>query len=96
MKNNNEELLWRAIRIMKTFSLIDLQVAARGDEYLLEEEEILPYLEFLYSAGFISKLKNNWYKLINKSGPASPYKIDDLRAYDPNFNTYIFLDNEKK
>lgn len=87
-----EEQLWKGIRIMKTFNVINLQVVARGNKDLLEENIVKKYLNILEKAEYIKALGNDWYELIMyATGPSAPIEYNKVGIYDPNMKEVILF-----
>lgn len=64
-KPGNRELIWSAIRQLKTFRVRDLE-----DKTRVHERTILSYLQVLTKAGILEKKENQhcWTRQLNQSG----------------------------
>ncbi|MGV3279072.1 hypothetical protein ACFX5K_05445 [Rickettsiales bacterium LUAb2] len=84
MKQQIYNHLWQYIRIMKSFSLFDLQVLLTLDNVTFSIPQIERYLHSLSIVKIIKPLKNNTYNLMQNLGAMAPILVSDDVVYDPN------------
>ncbi|WP_457571287.1 hypothetical protein [Desulfovulcanus sp.] len=77
--------MWRAMRILKQFTLQDLVAGASTEEHNVALEEAKTYCRFLLRAGYLRQ-RDNVFRLVNYTGPKAPMIQRIKRVFDPNLN----------
>ncbi len=79
-----QQRMWKSMRIMKQFSLVDLQVTARGEEELLNEETTRSYINFLISHNYVERIGRDAFRLLKNTGCWAPQVKRGKHLYDDN------------
>ena len=92
-KGNVTEAIWRTMRILRGFSLVELRVTASTDDQPVSDASIRAYIRPLVSAGALVQTQDKpaRYRLLPgyNSGP-KPLQIDHLtRITDPNRDSRV-------
>lgn len=85
--NSSRRKAWIAMRILRLFSLSDLQISVE-----ISEENVKKYVRYLLEAGYLRVTRKrlngstdcNTYQLIRNSGPLAPVPRRDKTVFDPN------------
>jgi len=84
---DNFSCCWRAIRILKNFSIPELSSCTEVSYKLTEE-----YVSSLCRTGFLGKCRGHRFRLINNSGPLAPIlRRSRKEIIDPNTNKIYSL-----
>lgn len=81
--------MWRAMRILKRFSVRDLVAAASTDEHEVKETEAQTYCGYLAKAGYLRR-SGSAYFLIRYTGPRAPQVQRVRRVFDPNLKEVVW------
>lgn len=96
IENTNQGRMWRAIRILKVFSLKDVVATASTEEEPISVIAADNYLSYLKKAGYLTKNKDKVYRLnpaMNK-GIQAPQIQRIKQVYDPNTDEVIWNSEE--
>lgn len=98
---NARQRAWNAMRVLKTFTVPELEVSANG-----KERNLRTYLQALYQAGYVrqERAKQNGkdgggavWRLVEKTGPFTPIvRRDKSGIYDPNLDVLVPFKNVKE
>lgn len=97
LEDNAQSRMWKAIRILKTFTLRDLIVTASSDISAISTSAAITYLGYLKKAGYITKKnQDKSYKLVfaMNSGIKAPQIQKTKSIYDPNLNKIVWTNRE--
>lgn len=97
LEDNAQSRMWKAIRILKTFSLRDLIVTASTDNSQISISAADTYLGLLKKAGYVTKKNQDKnYKLVMamNSGIKAPQIQKTKSIYDPNLNKIVWSNKE--
>ncbi len=92
IENTNQGRIWRAIRILKIFSLKDVVATASTEEDPISVVSADNYLSFLKKAGYLNMNKDKVYRLnpaMNK-GIQAPQIQRIRQIYDPNTDEVVW------
>lgn len=83
--------MWRAMRVLGTFTVQDLIVHATTEDHAVAYKEADTYCQFLARAGYLGR-RGKAYQFIRSrySGPRPPMIQRIKQVYDPNLNTVVW------
>lgn len=85
------QLMWRAMRTLRDFTVAELVFAASIDKYRVTRPVALAYVRLLAEAGYLSDLGGERYRLIPKmnTGPHYPMRVEVGVIFDRNTMDYV-------
>ena len=75
--------LWQAMRILKTFTLVELRAASATEEVHSSPNFVRIYCNALLKSGHLKRDRRT-YRLIDDTGPKAPQIVYMPQVYDPN------------
>lgn len=85
IKDSVQEQIWRLIKVMKEFSLADIQILSNEDRSKwIKIKTIHNYASSLLKTGYVKRISKSTYKLLICSGYKAPSKINKKGLYDHN------------
>jgi len=85
------EQMWRAMRVLGSFSLRDLVVHATTEEHAVAENEAASYCQFLAHAGYLVRKGSNYLFIRSRySGPRPPMIQRVKQVFDPNLGKVVW------
>lgn len=80
------ENMWHAMRIMRTFTALELAVAARTPDCFVKEASAADYIKHLCHAGYLRANGDGRYRMLPTAytGPKAPQIQRTKRVWDPN------------
>lgn len=89
-----QDHMWRAIKMLKRFTLGDLAAAASTEEVTVSEVHAADYLKHLANAGYVRRVGTSpvAYTLLpdKNTGPRAPYIQRVKQVFDPNLNKVVW------
>lgn len=84
--------LWKSMKILKTFCVMDLVACSSTEEHPVAFEEARTYVNYLTKAGYLRKLdalplQKASFRLIRWTGPRPPMIQRIKQVWDPNLKT---------
>lgn len=81
--------LWKSIKILKTFCVVDLVACSSTEEHPVALEEARTYVNYLTKAGYLKKintlpLPKASFRLVRWTGPRPPMIQRIKQVWDPN------------
>ena len=94
LPESNQLRMWRAMRVLKTFTIIELVACANADPEAKPVTEIAAYdyLKHLRHAQYVT-LAGDVYRLVKMTGGAAPMVQRTKVLFDPNIGKVICLEN---
>jgi hypothetical protein len=92
------ENMWRAMRMIKAFTLTDLVAAASTEEVMISAEDAKDYIRNLTRAKYLRRLPGNLvacWRIINDTGPLPPQVQRIRQVWDPNLRQVMWSAAEK-
>jgi len=85
-QGQGRENMWNAMRIMRTFTALELAVAARTPECFVKEATAVDYAKHLCRAGYLARRPDGCYVMLPTAytGPLAPMIQRTKRVWDPN------------
>ena len=98
------EQMWRTIRMLGTFTLRDLVVAASTERTPIKEQDAADYLRYLRLAGYLASRRQALpggpavYRLLpgRYTGPRPPMVQRTRRVWDPNLGQVVWSQTESR
>jgi hypothetical protein len=91
-QGQGRQQMWNAMRILKTFSSIDLAFNASTDEHSVAEAEAKSYCGYLCRAGYLVGRSEGKFMLVPSmwTGPQPPQIQRTKQIYDPNLKRVVW------
>jgi hypothetical protein len=91
------ENMWQAMRILRTFTALELAVAARTPTCHVKESSASDYARHLFYAGYLSRTENGVYRMLPTAytGPKAPMIQRTKVVWDPNRNEVRWRSDEE-
>ncbi|MHB2265845.1 hypothetical protein [Aliihoeflea sp. PC F10.4] len=86
------ELLWRTIKMLKSFSIDELVAAASADDRTIHRNSADSYVRELARVGILAKsgpLRARQFRLLRNVGALAPKLLTSKVVYDPNSHAVI-------
>lgn len=85
------QLMWRAMRTLRDFTVDELAFSASIDKYRVTRSAALAYVRLLTDAGYLRDLGSERYRLIPKmnTGPHYPMRVEVGAVFDRNRMEYV-------
>lgn len=85
------EQMWRAMRVLGSFSVRDLVVHATTEEHAVADSEAAHYCQFLAQAGYLKRQGSGYLFLRSRySGPRPPMIQRVKQVFDPNLGKVVW------
>lgn len=86
---SGRERMWAVMRVLRSFTALDLAVHASVDDHVVAESDASHYCRSLARAGFLRVVKPGTWRLNSARwrGPQPPRLRRDKHIHDPNTNT---------
>lgn len=85
------EQMWRAMRVLGTFTLRDLVVHATTEEHAVAEHEAASYCQYLTHAGYLLRRGDSFVAVRSRySGPRPPMIQRVKQVFDPNLGKVVW------
>lgn len=91
--NTARQRAWKAMRVIKTFDLEELEDIAK-----IKRENLKSFTTFLVKTGYVKNIKNGLV-LLRDTGVKAPIMVQDIfkhKAYDPNLDAYFYGEKNKR
>lgn len=85
------EQMWRTMRLLKSFTAVDLAVHASTEEHPVAVKEAASYCRALAKADYLDQLATGYRFIPNRyTGPMPPMIQRDKSIYDPNLKKVVW------
>lgn len=90
------ENMWRAMRMIKAFTLADLVAAASTEEVMISAEDAKDYVRYLTRAKYLRRIPGRLvvWRIINDTGPLPPQVQRVRQVWDPNLRQIMWSSAE--
>lgn len=99
LQGQRREHMWRAMKMLPSFTFVDLAVNASTDEMRVTEQDAKDYVKHLFAAGYLSALRpgkpprtQGLYRLIKNTGPRPPMVTRAKIVFDPNLGKIAWVE----
>jgi len=89
---NKQDHMWRAAKMIKSFTPQDLAVSASTDQVTVSEVQARDYCQRLARAGYFRRVEPNKYAMLpsKNTGPLAPCVQRVKQVFDPNLNRVVW------
>jgi hypothetical protein len=97
IQGRGRQQMWRTMRIIGTFSVLDLAVTASTEDCLIAEATAEEYIKFLRLAGYLKKVKGGYRLLPGRyTGPKAPMIQRVKQVWDQNIKQVMWSSRNKE
>lgn len=91
-QGRGRQQMWNAMRVLKTFTALELAFNASTEEHQTAESEAKSYCLALFKAGYLVRRKASQYQLLAPmwTGPQPPQIQRTKQIYDPNLKRVVW------
>ena len=91
-QGRGRENMWRTMKVLGTFSALELAINASTEEHAVAKREADTYCRYLEKAGYLHKLNGGLFSLVRAmhTGPKPPMIQRVKQVYDPNLGRVVW------
>lgn len=87
--------MWQAMKILKTFTVLELAISARTETCMVKESTAKSYVHHLANAGYLVRAGEKRFRFVRNTGKNPPMIQRTKKVYDPNLKKIVWSNDEE-